>query len=65
MLIKIKKTDIIVADGAYPKMADGAYPKISWNLIEWLFQKLNHLTCSGISRLELNEINGFIEERHN
>ena len=41
--------------------------KHSQNLVKfgWLFQKLDHLTCSGISRIKLNEINGFIEERHN
>ena len=27
--------------------------------------KLDHLTCSGIPRLRLSEINGFIEERPN
>ena len=32
---------------------------------ELTFQKLDHLTCSSISRLKLIEINGFIEERHN
>ena len=32
---------------------------------ESVFQKLDHLTCSTISILKLNEINGFIEERHN
>ena len=30
-----------------------------------LFQKLDHLTCSGISRLKPIEVKGFIEERHN
>ena len=30
-----------------------------------VFQKVDPLTCSRISRLKLNEINGFIEERHN
>ena len=30
-----------------------------------LFQKLDYLTCSGISRLNLIEVNGFIEEHHN
>ena len=30
-----------------------------------VFQKLDHLTRSGISRLKPIEVNGFIEERHN
>ena len=30
-----------------------------------VFRKLRPLTCSRISRLKLNKINGFIEERHN
>ena len=32
-----------------------------------VFQKLDHLTCNGILRINRNEINGFIhviEERH-
>ena len=30
-----------------------------------VFKKLDHLTCSGISRLKPIEVNGFIEERYN
>ena len=30
-----------------------------------LFQKLDHLICSGNSGLKPIEVNGFIEERHN
>ena len=32
---------------------------------EWVFQKLDHLTCSRISWLKLIAFNGFIEERYN
>ena len=32
--------------------------------LERVLQKLDHLTCNRISRLKLNEINVFIQERH-
>ena len=32
---------------------------------ESVFQMLDHFTFSGISKLELNEIDGFTDERHN
>ena len=48
----------------FPWKYSGTYPEIFVQFV-WVFQKLDHSTCSGISRFKLDEIYVFIEERQN